>query len=260
MPTPYTMPPIPNRYPLDKNDKLGLLIGTLLSSGLAAAGSNNTGESPWLRGVAGATAGFGAGGKAINDSYSTMLDDYLKNEDMDFRNRQFDQQIREYEETDKPYKESQTRWNDALARGYGQKQEKTPEWLQKIMFREGSPENAEAFDRTFPKKSNIKEPDYLSKMERIDAKIANLESKDPSQLNPRIQALINSLRNIKGQYHNKLYGSGTSVKDLGFDFNTPKPLPASKPLDENTAMGFLNQANGDRNKARELARQAGYEF
>ena len=103
---PYNIPTIPNRYPLDKNDKLGLLIGTLLSGGLAAAGSNNTEESPWLRGVAGATAGFGAGGKALNDSYSAMIDDYLKNEAMDFRNKQFGQQVREYEETDKPYKQA----------------------------------------------------------------------------------------------------------------------------------------------------------
>ena len=116
MPMPYTMPTIPNRYPLDKNDKLGLLIGTLLSGGLAAAGSRNTGESPLLRGVAGATSGFGAGGKAINDSYSAMLDDYLKNEKMDFSNRQFGQQVREYEESEKPSQEAQARWYDAMSR------------------------------------------------------------------------------------------------------------------------------------------------
>lgn len=121
MPMPYTMPSIPNRYPLDKNDKLGLLIGTLLSGGLAAAGSKNTGESPWLRGVAGATAGFGAGGKAINDSYSAMLDDYLKNEAMDYRNRQMTQEQQQFQDTlglkreefetsEKPYKKAMSEY------------------------------------------------------------------------------------------------------------------------------------------------------
>ena len=116
MPTPYEMRTPPQRYPLDKNDKLGLLIGTLLSGGLAAAGSRNTGESPWLRGVAGGVAGFGGGANHIQDNYSKMLDDYLKGEGMDFRNRQFGQQVKEYEESEKPTRESQGRWYDSMAR------------------------------------------------------------------------------------------------------------------------------------------------
>lgn len=42
---------------------------------------------------------------------------------------------------------------------------------------------------------------------------------------------------------------------------TTAPAPTGgKPLDKTTAMKFLRQANGDKNKARELARQQGYSF
>lgn len=137
MPGHYNMPVIPNRYPLDKNDKLGLLIGTILSGGLAAANSNrNMGENPLLRGIAGGVAGFDAGANQIQDSYSKMLDDYLKGEGMDFRNRQmtqeqqqfqdtlglnrekFGEEKRRFEESGKPYRESQMKWKDAMSKNY----------------------------------------------------------------------------------------------------------------------------------------------
>ncbi len=38
------------------------------------------------------------------------------------------------------------------------------------------------------------------------------------------------------------------------------PAQAGKPIDENTAMQFLQQANGDKDKARALAKAAGYSF
>ena len=41
---------------------------------------------------------------------------------------------------------------------------------------------------------------------------------------------------------------------------TPTPAPAKKKLDKEAAQQFLNQVGGDKEKARELARQAGYEF
>lgn len=206
MPMPYTMPQIPNRYPLDKNDKLGLLIGTLLSSGLAAAGSNNTGESPWLRGVAGATAGFGAGGKAINDSYSAMLDDYLKNEAMNFRNRQmtqeqqqfqdtlglnrekFGEEKRQFEESEKPYRESQMKWNEAMSKN--------------LNF-----DNQMAFDKMIQERLNKK------KDERFDTRMQQLEMRkkknDVVNSRPRNEKTYSSQAQFESMYGLKPDQRGT---------------------------------------------------
>lgn len=186
MPTPYMMPSVPNRYPIDRNDKIGLAIGALLSGGLAAASSGNTGENPILRAIAGGVTGLGAGGKHLNDSYSAMLDDYLKNDAMDFRNKQFGQQVREYEETDKPYKEAMTRYNESLMNKA--ETPKLPNEVQNWQFGmdiKDPRQRSEFLDRTMPLKTNkpltgkVKSyDDYLSDISKVEKQLADLQVKN----------------------------------------------------------------------------------
>jgi len=110
MPATYDWSKTPKSY-LDKNDKIGLLIGSLLAGGMGAA-TGQGGRDSVLRGVAGATAGFGGGANALEDNYSKMIADNLRRQNQEYeqniQNRSYDQRVREYEETEKPYYQART--------------------------------------------------------------------------------------------------------------------------------------------------------
>ena len=68
---------------MDKNDKLGLLIGTILAGGMGAASGQGGGDSA-LRGAAGAAAGFGGGANQLEDNYSKMIKDAMDRQQQEY--------------------------------------------------------------------------------------------------------------------------------------------------------------------------------
>lgn len=65
---------------------------------------------------------------------------------------------------------------------------------------------------------------------------------------------------MAGEVMQQFGGGGTNqMGTLPQGTNAP-PQGQGKPLDAQTAAGFLKQAGGDKNKARELAKQAGFTF
>lgn len=102
MPVPYDWSKTPKTY-IDRNDKIGLLIGSILAGGMGAASGQGGGDSA-LRGVAGAAAGFGGGANQLEDSYSRMISDAMKRQQ-----QEYDQSMQDKEfSINKPYKESVT--------------------------------------------------------------------------------------------------------------------------------------------------------
>lgn len=145
---PFDYNTIPKNY-LDKNDKIGLLIGTLLAGGMGAA-SGFKGENPLVRGIASASYGFGAGANALQDNYSKMINDAMRrqqqeyeqnmqNDTLNLRKREQDfAENMQFPETQKVNTARINAWNTP----------KTPEWKQKIDWANASPENLRMFNNT----------------------------------------------------------------------------------------------------------------
>ena len=115
----------PKSY-IDKNDKIGLLIGSILAGGMGAASGQGGGDSA-LRGVAGAAAGFGGGANQLEDTYSKMIDEKMKRDQQDYEQNmgnevfglnkeKFGQQKKQYEESELP--ESRARMESYNKFGY----------------------------------------------------------------------------------------------------------------------------------------------
>lgn len=109
MPVPYDWSKTPKTY-LDKNDKIGLLIGTILAGGMGAASGQGGGDSA-LRGVAGAAAGFGGGANQLEDNYSRMIKDAMDRQQQDYNQQmltdKFGFEKQQYEETELPESKAQ---------------------------------------------------------------------------------------------------------------------------------------------------------
>ena len=104
MPVPYDWSKTPKTY-IDRNDKIGLLIGSILAGGMGAASGQGGGDSA-LRGVAGAAAGFGGGANQLEDNYSKMVSDAMKRQQ-----QEYDQSMQNKEfAINKPYKEAVTNY------------------------------------------------------------------------------------------------------------------------------------------------------
>ena len=91
MPATFDWSKTPKTY-LDKSDKIGLLIGSLLAGGMGAATGRGGGDSI-LRGVAGATAGFGSGANTLEDNYSKMITDKMRRDQQEYENNMQNQQL-----------------------------------------------------------------------------------------------------------------------------------------------------------------------
>lgn len=202
MPMSYTMPTIPNRYPLDNNDKLGLLLGSLLSAGMGYAGNKNSGADPWANALAGGVAGFGMGGKAINDNYSAMLDDYLKQQNMDIRNKQLGQE-NQIIQSELPLRQAQT--EEARARAQALLIPKLSPLKQKVQDYEGMDETQRAIvDKLNTRRANnITADDYMKAISTIDTKIAKLQN-TPAINNESINNAIDSLNLRKNALQSQL--------------------------------------------------------
>jgi len=125
MPATYDWSKTPKSY-LDKNDKIGLLIGSILAGGMGAA-TGQGGRDSVLRGLAGATAGFGGGANALEDNYSKMIKESLERQQQEYEQtmqndvfglnkEKFVERKRQFEESDKPYREAERRWKDSMSR------------------------------------------------------------------------------------------------------------------------------------------------
>ncbi len=113
MPIPqYDWSQTPKTY-LDKNDRLGLLIGSILAGGMGAATGYGGGDSA-VRGIAGATAGFGGGANALEDNYSKMISDKVKRDQMQYeqnmQNDVFGLKKKEFEEASLPESKAKISW------------------------------------------------------------------------------------------------------------------------------------------------------
>lgn len=118
MPVPYDWSKTPKTY-LDKNDKIGLLLGAILAGGMGAASGRGGGDSA-LRGVAGAAAGFGGGANQLEDNYSRMIKEAMDRQAQEYQEDMIADKFgfvkQKYEESEKPAKQSQSRWYDAMSK------------------------------------------------------------------------------------------------------------------------------------------------
>jgi len=121
----YDWSKTPKSY-LDKNDKIGLLIGSLLAGGMGAATGYGGGDSA-LRGVAGAAAGFGGGANQLEETYSKMIKESMQRQQQEYdqnmgndvfglNKEKFGFKQKQFEESEKPYREADARWRDSMAR------------------------------------------------------------------------------------------------------------------------------------------------
>ena len=137
MPATYDWSKTPKTY-LDKSDRLGLLIGSILAGGMGAASGYGGGDSA-LRGVAGFTAGFGGGANALEDNYSKLIAEKMRRDQQEYENNM---QNKEFE-INKPYKEAATEWNEAMSRNLDFDNQMA---LQKMINEEVSTKKNERFD------------------------------------------------------------------------------------------------------------------
>ena len=112
MPVPYDWSKTPKTY-LDKNDKIGLLLGTILAGGMGAASGRGGGDSA-LRGVAGAAAGFGGGANQLEENYSRMIKEAMDRQQQEYQQNmltdKFGFEKQKYEETGKPESVARINW------------------------------------------------------------------------------------------------------------------------------------------------------
>ena len=109
-------------------EQLGMLGGSALVGLLSALQPRQPGDaSPILKGIEGATAGYGGGYKAYQDMMGDAWGRNLNEQKFGQDVNQFDQQMglnrekfgeekRQYEESEKPTRQAQTGWYDAMSR------------------------------------------------------------------------------------------------------------------------------------------------
>lgn len=234
-----------------------MAIGSLLAGLLSAAQPRQQGEaSPALKGIAGATAGYGNSYKAYQDMMGDAFTRDLYDRKFGQDTNQFDQQMglnrdqfgeekRQFETSEKPYREAV---GEYYKRDRGQPVDDNKIRDERVKRR---------LDIGLKKKAlnaPSKMPD-IGNYGKLKAQLAALKSTGnmdyigmpENERASTIADLENAIR-VMGQHQPELIPP------------QPQAQPVNTKLGKAAAQQFLNQAGGDKEKARELARQAGYEF